>query len=50
MRIFETLGVIGLIGLLILVYLALSNWKGTNTLLVTGARFANTTIRTLQGR
>ncbi len=50
MRIFEALGVIGLVGLLILAYLLLSNWKGTNALLTTSASAGNTLIRTLQGR
>ncbi len=50
MRIFEALGVIGLIGLLILAYLVLSNWKGANALIFTGAGAGNQIIRTLQGR
>ena len=50
MRIFETLGVIGLIGLLILAFLVLNNWKGANQLLFTFGTVGNQTIRTLQGK
>jgi len=38
------------VGLLILVYLLLVNWKGANQLLATFAGAGNSTIRTLQGR
>ena len=50
MRIFEALGIFGLIGLLILAFLVLSNWKGANALIYTSAGAGNTIIRTLQGR
>ncbi len=50
MKIFEALGVIGLIGLLILAYLMLSNWKGTNAIISTAGGTSNQIIRTLQGR
>lgn len=38
------------IGMLILVYLVLRNWKGANALLATGAGATGGIIRTLQGR
>ena len=38
------------IGLLILVYLVLVNWKGANALLATAASSGSGVIRTLQGR
>lgn len=38
------------IGMLILAYLVLVNWKGANTLLATAASASSGVIRTLQGR
>ena len=38
------------IGMLVLVYLLLANWKGANALLATSAGAGISTIRTLQGR
>ena len=38
------------IGLLILVYLVLANWKGANALLATSASASAGVIRVLQGR
>lgn len=38
------------IGMLILVYLVLVNWKGANALIYTTASAGNATIRNLQGR
>lgn len=35
---------------LILIYLFIANWQGTNALLVSSAQASNTLIRTLQGR
>lgn len=37
-------------GILILVYLVVTNWKGSNTLLGTAFGGLNTTFKTLQGR
>jgi hypothetical protein len=47
MRIQDTLAGIGL---LILAYLVLANWKGANALLATSASAGSSVIRTLQGR
>lgn len=38
------------VGLLILVYLVLTNWRGANALLATSASASAGVIRTLQGR
>ncbi len=38
------------VGLLILVYLLLANWKGANALLATSAGASVSLIKTLQGR
>lgn len=42
--------VIAGIGMLILVYLVLVNWRGANALLSTSASAGSSVIRTLQGR
>lgn len=38
------------IGLLIMLYLLLANWKGANTLLSTASGASISMVRTLQGR
>lgn len=42
--------VIAGVGMLILLYLVLANWRGANALLTTTAQASTSVIRTLQGR